>query len=102
MLSVYVTCPSEGEAEKISTALVKERLAACANFFPCKSVYEWKGKLVKEKEFVLILKTADKKYPALEMRIRQLHSDDVPCIVATKIARAYGHYGKWVTKQTAK
>ncbi len=101
MLSVYVTCPSKREAEKISTALVREKLAACANFFPCKSIYEWQGRLVKEKGFALILKTTEKKYPVLVARIRQLHSDGVPCIVATKIARAYQPYVNWVLKQTA-
>ncbi len=100
MLSVYVTCPSEREAEKISTALVKERLAACANYFPCKSIYKWQGRLVKEKGFALILKTTEKKYAALESRVKQLHSDKVPCIVATKISKAYALYEKWAERQT--
>ncbi len=99
MLSVYVTCASEGEAAKIALATVKERLAACANYFPCKSIYEWNGKIAKEKEFVLVLKAAERGYKKLEARIRQLHSYEVPCIVATKVTRAYQPYEKWVSKQ---
>ncbi len=99
MLSVYITCASEKEAEKIALALVKEKLAACANIFPVKSVYEWNGKMQKQNEWALILKTTEAKYAALEKRAKQLHSYAVPCIVATKIAKAHAPYGQWAKNQ---
>ncbi|MFA6048720.1 MAG: divalent-cation tolerance protein CutA [Candidatus Micrarchaeia archaeon] len=102
MFSVYVTCANEKEAEKIALATVGDGLAACANYFPCKSVYKWKGKLAEEKEFVLVLKAAERNYKKLEARIRQLHSYEVPCIVATKVARAYKPYEKWVLGRARK
>lgn len=97
-LTVYITCKNQVQAQKIATALIKENLAACANTFPIKSVYKWKGKLVKEKECALVLKTTQKKYPQLEKRAKQLHSYKVPCIVAFKWAAALFEYEKWVEK----
>ena len=99
MFLVYVTCGSEKEAEKISEILLKEGLAACANIHESKSIYFWKGKFVKEKEHVLMLKTIEKKYEKLERRIRQLHSYGIPCIIAFKTEKAEKKYARWVERE---
>lgn len=41
----------------MSELLIKNKLAACANIFPIGSVYKWNGKIVKEKEFGVFIKT---------------------------------------------
>ena len=60
MIFIYITFPNKKEAEKVGLFLVKERLAACSNIFPIESIYRWQGKIVKEKEEVLIVKTLKK------------------------------------------
>ncbi|MFH1107059.1 MAG: divalent-cation tolerance protein CutA [Candidatus Micrarchaeota archaeon] len=97
-LTVYSTCASRKEAEKIASALVRERLAACVNFFPCSSVFKWRGRQVKAREFVLLAKTTERKYPALERRLKRLNSYEVPCIVAWKDSAAYRPYSAWVER----
>ncbi|MGB9613556.1 MAG: divalent-cation tolerance protein CutA, partial [Candidatus Margulisiibacteriota bacterium] len=47
---VYITASSSKEAQKIAEILIEEKLVACANIFPIKSIYRWKGKLCREKE----------------------------------------------------
>ena len=96
MLTVYVVCGSEKEAEKIAVALVEERLAACVNYFPCRSVFKWKGRMKKVNEWVLFAKAVEKNYPAIETRVIKLHSYKLPAVFAWNDSTALAAYEKWV------
>ncbi|MFC2057134.1 divalent cation tolerance protein CutA [Chloroflexota bacterium] len=39
--SIYITASDEGEARRIGKILVEEKLAACVNILPIKSIYRW-------------------------------------------------------------
>jgi periplasmic divalent cation tolerance protein len=96
---VYVTAPDMAEAERIAEAVVSERLAACANFFDgVTSLFEWDGKLCREQEAILILKTTAEKTDALTARIRELHSYDCPCVVTLPIENGNPDFLNWVNK----
>ena len=97
MIIVYITCGSRAEASKIGRAMVRKRLAACANYFPINSVYKWKGKLAEGREFVLLLKTAEKNFSKIKIEAKKTHSYDVPCILKIK-ADANEEYAEWVSK----
>ncbi len=97
MLEVQFACRDEKEAQKISEALVKERLAACCNIVKAKSVYIWKDRLCKDKECIVFAKTTDKKAKQCEARIKELHSYELPAIVFVP-AKASKEYGKWVNE----
>jgi len=85
------------EAEKISKKLVSEKLAACVSSVPgAKSVYRWAGKIQRTNEVMLLAKTSKKKLGPLINRIRQLHSYDVPEILALKVERGLPEYLRWV------
>ena len=81
MLSFYVTCGNSKEAEKIAAALLKKRLIACANIFPVKSRYLWKGKLKAAKEYAILGKSSGSKIGAIEKEIKKVHSYNVPVVV---------------------
>ena len=84
---IYITTSSETEANKIAEAVVGERLTACANIIPgMTSVYHWEGKLARESEVVLILKTRAELFSAVEARVKALHSYQNPCIVALPLS----------------
>ena len=102
MLTVFITCASGKEAGRIATALVKGRLAACVNYFPCRSVFRWKGRMKKSKEFVLLAKTTEKKYSALERLVLRLHSHNLPAVFAWQDNRASKAYLKWVEASCAR
>lgn len=57
MIFVYSTFPNKKEAKEIGKGLVKNKLAACVNIFPIESIYHWQKKIVKDKEFAVIIKT---------------------------------------------
>jgi periplasmic divalent cation tolerance protein len=101
---VLVTCASAKEARKIARALVKERLAACANILasPVQSVYRWKGTVESAKEFLLIIKTTKARFPKLTATVKRLHSYDVPEIIALPVAAGALDYLDWVSESVAR
>ncbi len=98
---VYVTTASALEAKKIARCVVAEKLAACANILPgMTSMYRWKGKMEERRECVLIFKTRKALYKKLERRVKELHSYDVPCIVALPVVAGYVPYLGWIDAGT--
>jgi periplasmic divalent cation tolerance protein len=99
---VYVTCPKLSVAEKLATVLIEERLAACANILPQMiSQYRWQGRVVREKEVVLILKTKAALFRRLERRTKELHPYECPCIVALPITKGHAPYLRWLAEQVS-
>lgn len=83
---VYITCKDQKEAATIASFVIENGFAACANIFPPhQSLYMWEGTLHNEQEVAMILKTTQERYPALEKAIKNMHSYDVPCIVALPV-----------------
>jgi periplasmic divalent cation tolerance protein len=98
---VFVTCASEKEGEKIGQALLQEKLAACVNIVPgLKSVFRWKGKISTEEEVLLLIKTQDTLFEKLKKRIIELHSYEVPEIIALGILAGNEKYLDWIGKET--
>lgn len=98
-LSVYITAGSTEEAEKIARVLVEEKSVACANVFPgVVSFYRWAGQTERTAEHVLIAKTTAEKFAAVEKKVKEIHSYDCPCIVATPIVSGSEDYLEWIRK----
>ena len=95
---IYVTTPSREAAEQIAETTVCERLAACANIFDgVLSLFHWDGKLCRENETVLMLKTTQEQCDALMARIKELHSYECPCIVSLPIENGNPDFLKWIS-----
>lgn len=97
---VLVTASSEAEARIIASALVEARLAACVNIFPVHSVYRWQGEIHHDPEFQLVIKADLARFSILEAKVRELHSYEVPEIVAIAIANGSPPYLSWLQAQT--
>jgi periplasmic divalent cation tolerance protein len=98
---VYVTCPDPETGEAIAGRLVEERLAACVNVVPgLRSVYRWRGEIEIDDEVLLLIKTAAARFEALCRRVRELHPDEVPEIVAVPVAEGLDDYLQWVRDET--
>ncbi len=97
---VLVTCASAREAEKIGHALVEQGLAACANVIqsPVKSVYRWKGRIESAREFLMVVKTVRSRFVSLERTIKELHSYDVPEILALPVVAGSRSYLEWISE----
>ena len=102
---IYITAGSKEEAENLSRGLVEEKLAFCVNTLPgIESTYHWKGKIHVDNEILLIVKTRQDRYEALEQWVKNNHSYDVPEIVSLPIQKGLSEYlnaiDDWVPHQT--
>jgi periplasmic divalent cation tolerance protein len=94
---VTTTTDSRASAERIAAALVEERLAACAQVVgPVGSTYRWEGRVEQATEWYCHLKTTVARLPALEARLRALHTYQVPEIIAVPISAGHPAYLAWI------
>jgi periplasmic divalent cation tolerance protein len=101
---VLVTCGSLPEGRRIARSVISKRLAACVNIAlsPVESIYAWKGKVEKAREYLLILKTAATRLAELEREVKRLHSYDVPEFMALKVTEGSASYLAWLSSGVAK
>lgn len=101
-LLVLSAMGSDAQAEEIARELVESKLAACAQIVgkTC-SVYRWEGKVVREEEKQLWIKTREDLWPAVEQKIQELHSYDVPEIIAIPLEHVHGPYLQWLHESLA-
>lgn len=93
---VFVTA-KEDDAEKIALELVNKRLAACVNIVPgVNSVYWWQGKLERDRESLLVIKSDEEVLERLVETVKQVHSYSLPEIIAIKVVGGSEEYIKWV------
>ena len=101
ILTVSIACGSDTEARTIAKALVEARLAACVQSHAVTSTYRWQGTIETAPEIMLTVKTRLDRLPALEARVRELHSYDVPEIVAQAVLWASDAYVQWLNESLA-
>ena len=98
---VLVTAPNQTDARAIARALVGDGLAACVNVLgPIRSIYRWRGAIEDEAEYLLLIKTRDRLYARLERRVQELHSYEVPEVIALPIEAGSAPYLKWLLDAT--
>ncbi len=98
---VLITVPNGEVAEKIANMLVSEHLAACVNIVSdITSVYSWQGKICKDKELLLIIKTRASLMEKLVGAVRKVHPYTTPEIIALPIVAGFDGYIKWVEDVT--
>lgn len=96
-LVVVTTVGTEEQANLIASELICRRHAACVNIVPgLRSVYRWQGKICRDTEFLLLVKTTEAEYAAVERAILELHSYDLPEILAFKMTRGEGRFLEWI------
>jgi periplasmic divalent cation tolerance protein len=101
VLVILVTVVNQQDAIRIGEAMVNARLAACANIVSrVQSIYRWKGKVVKAKEALLILKSTKSRYRALEKAINAIHTYEIPEIIALPVKDGNDRYIGWVRSET--
>jgi periplasmic divalent cation tolerance protein len=96
LLEVQTTFVDSQEAERVCKTLIEERLAACVNLYDARSIYWWKGKIEEEAEVIAVFKTSEDKYDDLSIRLKELHSYEIPMIVAIPIVKGSQEYLSWL------
>ena len=94
---VFTTAGSKEEANKLSRGLVEEKLAYCVNTVPSiQSTYFWEGKLCVDEELLLVIKTQEGKFTAVESWVRKNHSYEIPELIALPIVKGSADYLKCI------
>jgi periplasmic divalent cation tolerance protein len=94
---VVTTTADPEEAARLGRRLIEERLAACATLIPAvQSLYRWQGRVESSTETLLVLKTGPEQLAALEARLRQLHSYQIPEFLVLTIDSASQSYLDWL------
>ena len=94
---VMTTVVSAEEANRIGRTLVEERLAACATLLPAiHSIYRWHDQIESSNETMLMIKTSLDQLPALEARLRELHSYQTPEFLVLPVESGSHAYLDWL------
>ena len=94
---VVTTVGDEEQALTIAREMVARRLAACVNVVPgIRSVYRWQGKICRDGEFLLLIKTLVGEYEGVAAAIRELHSYELPEILAFPVGRGDERFLAWI------
>src|SRR5581483_6625370 len=98
---VIATCANEEQGAGIGRTLVEERLAACVNLVaPVRSIYRWRDAIEDERETLMLIKTRAALVRRLERRIKELHTYEVPEVVAMKLDSGSTPYLTWLLEST--
>jgi len=101
-LIAFTSFATEEEAARVARVLVEERLVACANLLPgARSIFRWKGEVQDAPEVVVLFKTRKQDWTALLSRLHELHSYEVPELVAVRVAAGAPKYMAWLEEQLA-
>ncbi len=97
MRIILTTTPTAYEAEILAEKIIEAKLAACVQILPqMTSVYVWQGKVQKEGEHLMLIKTLPEKWEELGDFITANHSYDIPEIVAIDTKQVSESYLAWV------
>ena len=100
-LRVLLVTATAEEAPRLVRALCEERLIACGNLVQSvRSIYRWEGQICDTAEVLIVMETMANRLDAAQSRIQELHSYDVPKIIALAPADVAQAYEAWVATTT--
>ena len=98
-LLVMTACPDQEVAVHIAKSLVAEKLAACVNIIPAvHSIYRWQDAIEETREVLLLIKSTEENFSALEIIIQRLHPYQVPEVIAVPVAKGAPAYLAWLSE----
>ncbi|STZ76149.1 divalent-cation tolerance protein CutA [Bergeriella denitrificans] len=96
---ITTTAATPEEAEAIGAALLETGLAACVQYENIRSDYVWQGKICRDEETRIVIKTARCHYKAVEKTVLAHHSYDCPQIIMQPVSRGFVPYLRWLKAQ---
>ncbi len=97
---LLITTANTEEAQRISSMLLNQKKAACVNIVPkVSSLFWWQDKLDSAQESLLIVKTKTSLLNEIVTLVREIHSYDIPEIIALPIVGGNQDYLNWIGKE---
>lgn len=99
---ILVTVGARDDAERLGEALVVAHLAAgCAVIPTVHSLYLWEGRLQREHQALLLIKTLESRAAAAEEYVSAHHEHQPPEILRVAIEGGSEAYLNWLESQVA-
>jgi periplasmic divalent cation tolerance protein len=99
---VFTTCNSQEQGAQLARHLIEHRLAACVNILTgARSFYRWKGEIEQASEVVLIIKSRRDIFDKLREAISELHSYEIPEVIALPVVDGSDAYLAWLDRELA-
>ena len=99
-VQIMTAIDSKEAAQSIARALVERRLAGCVQVIgPISSTYRWEGGIESDEEWLCLIKSRLDFYHDVETAIHELHTYDVPEILALPVIAGSGPYVHWLAAQ---
>ena len=99
---IITTTDSKKSAKEIANTLLEQKLAACIQIEKIKSYYIWEGKINKDKEFRLVIKTKKELFDSLKKSLKAIHPYTTPQIIAIDIDSGNKEYFNWIDEVVKK
>lgn len=97
---VLITVPRGGKAGELAEGMVEERLASCVNLVPeIVSVYRWRGRVHRDAETLLVVKTTAARLKALEAWVKRRHPYETPEFLVLSATGGSKEYLTWLAEQ---
>jgi periplasmic divalent cation tolerance protein len=94
---LLVTATDRSEAERLAELMVSRRLVACGSVVPMiHSFFHWNGRLQRENEALLLLKTTAELSDKAQAAIQAEHSYENPEILEVSVSGGSAAYLDWV------
>jgi len=98
---VLTTTGSESQALSIAEELIQRELAASVNVISnIRTIYRFNGKIFDDDEAILVIKTVSSQFKGIAHLIRQLHTYEIPEIIAINATKWDGDFYQWLKKST--
>lgn len=102
-IAVITTVGTEREANDLAEELLGRRLAACVNIISgVRSIYRWKGRICKDSEYLLVIKSMEEEFAEVASTIRELHSYELPEVLALPIEQGDDAFLAWISESVDK
>lgn len=97
---ITTTCIDKEEADKVVKTLLEKRLVSCCQLSNILSSYHWNGKIEESDEVLITMKSKKSLFKQIKQEILNIHSYDIPQIVAYDITCGYEAYLDWIDRET--
>lgn len=97
---VFITTSQDEESQLIARVLLEQRKAACINIVPkITSMFWWEDNINQDKESLLIVKTRTELLDEVIRLVKEVHSYDVPEIIALPVIGGNHDYLEWIDRE---
>lgn len=99
-IAILITTANAEEAQRISRRLLEQKKIACVNIVSrVSSLFWWQGKVDSAEESLLIVKTKASLLNEIVTLVKEIHSYDVPEVIALPIVGGNPDYLKWIGEE---